>query len=152
MLLHDGGGNRAQTVAALPGMIRELRARGYQIVPVATLLGKTYDDVMPPIAPNERFWARVDATGFWLLSTVNSFIVLVFFVGDLLMSGRLVSVGALAIYDRFRRRGTDGPDMSGYRPAGRGSDSRLQRREGDRANGNGRLELGLPQPASDRHR
>ena len=116
VLLHDAGGNRAQTVAALPGIIHELRARGYQIVPVATLLGKTYADVMPPIAPNERFWARVDATGFWLLSTVNSFIVLVFFVGDLLMSGRLVSVGALAIYDRFRRRGTDGPDMSGYRP------------------------------------
>ena len=116
VLLHDAGGNRAQTVAALPGIIEGLRARGYEIVPVATLLGKTYDDVMPPIAPNERFWARVDATGFWLLSTVNSFIVLVFFVGDLLMSGRLVSVGALAIYDRFRRRGTDGPDMSGYRP------------------------------------
>jgi cellulose synthase/poly-beta-1,6-N-acetylglucosamine synthase-like glycosyltransferase/peptidoglycan/xylan/chitin deacetylase (PgdA/CDA1 family)/spore germination protein YaaH len=116
VLLHDGGGNRAQTVAALPGIIRGLRERGYQIVPVATLLGKTYADVMPPIAPNERFWARVDATGFWLLSTVNSFIVLVFFVGDLLMSGRLVSVGALAIYDRFRRRGTDGPDVSGYQP------------------------------------
>ena len=29
ILLHDGGGNRAQTVAALPGIIRELRARGY---------------------------------------------------------------------------------------------------------------------------
>ncbi len=116
VLLHDAGGNRAQTVAALPGIIEGLRARGYEIVPVATLLGKTYNDVMPPIAPNERFWARVDATGFWLLSTVNSFIVLVFFVGDLLMSGRLVFVGALAIYDRFRRRGTDGPDMSGYRP------------------------------------
>ena len=116
ILLHDGGGNRAQTVAALPGIIQGLRARGYEIVPVATLLGKTYNDVMPPIAPNERFWARVDATGFWLLSLVNSFIVLVFFVGDLLMSGRLVFVGALAIYDRFRRRGTDGPGVSIYQP------------------------------------
>ena len=71
---------------------------------------------MPPIAPNERFWARVDASGFWLLSLVNSFIVLVFFLGDLLMSGRLVSVGALAIYDRFRRRWTDRETTSGYQP------------------------------------
>jgi len=47
---------------------------------------------------------------------VNSFIVLVFFVGDLLMSGRLVSVGALAMYDRFRRRGTDHPGVSDYQP------------------------------------
>src|SRR5208337_5367971 len=77
VLLHDGGGYRAQTVAALPLIIRELRARGFEIVSVATLLGKTYNDVMPPIANNERFWARVDATGFWLLSMVNSFIVLV---------------------------------------------------------------------------
>ncbi len=116
ILLHDGGGNRAATVAALPGVIEGLRAGGYQIVPVATLLGKTYEDVMPPIAPNERFWARVDASGFWLLSLVNSFIVLVFFLGDLLMSGRLVSVGALAIYDRFRRRWTDRETTSGYQP------------------------------------
>jgi cellulose synthase/poly-beta-1,6-N-acetylglucosamine synthase-like glycosyltransferase/peptidoglycan/xylan/chitin deacetylase (PgdA/CDA1 family)/spore germination protein YaaH len=116
ILMHDGGGYRAQTVAALPGIIRELRARGFQIVPVATLLGKSYNDVMPPIAGNERFWARVDATGFWLLSMVNSFIVLVFFVGDLLMSGRLVLVGTLAIYDRFRRRGTDHAGVSAYQP------------------------------------
>ncbi len=116
ILLHDGGGNRAATVAALPGVIEGLRAGGYQIVPVATLLGKTYEDVMPPIAPNERFWARVNASGFWLLSLVNSFIVLVFFLGDLLMSGRLVSVGALAIYDRFRRRWTDRETTSGYQP------------------------------------
>ncbi|MED7952905.1 polysaccharide deacetylase family protein [Streptomyces sp. BE20] len=29
VLLHDGGGNRAQTVAALPGILRTLKARGY---------------------------------------------------------------------------------------------------------------------------
>jgi cellulose synthase/poly-beta-1,6-N-acetylglucosamine synthase-like glycosyltransferase/spore germination protein YaaH/peptidoglycan/xylan/chitin deacetylase (PgdA/CDA1 family) len=116
VLLHDGGGYRAPTVAALPMMIRELRAQGFQIVPVATLLGKTYNDVMPPIAPNERFWARVDATGFWLVDLASSFIVLVFFVGDLLMSGRLVSVGGLAMYDRFRRRGTDHAGVSDYQP------------------------------------
>ncbi len=116
VLLHDGGGFRAPTVAALPMLIRELRAQGFQIVPVATLLGKTYNDVMPPIAPNERFWARIDATGFWLVDLASSFIVLVFFVGDLLMSGRLVSVGGLAMYDRFRRRGTDHAGVSDYQP------------------------------------
>ena len=30
--LHDGGGNRSNTVAALPGMIEGLLARGYQFV------------------------------------------------------------------------------------------------------------------------
>jgi peptidoglycan/xylan/chitin deacetylase (PgdA/CDA1 family) len=38
VLLHDGGGNRAQTVAALPAIIRALRRRHYEFVMVAQLL------------------------------------------------------------------------------------------------------------------
>jgi peptidoglycan/xylan/chitin deacetylase (PgdA/CDA1 family) len=38
ILLHDGGGNRSETVAALPAIISKLRARGYQLVTVPTLL------------------------------------------------------------------------------------------------------------------
>lgn len=34
VIMHDGGGNRAQTAAALPAIIRGIRAAGYQIVPV----------------------------------------------------------------------------------------------------------------------
>jgi peptidoglycan-N-acetylglucosamine deacetylase len=34
VILHDGGGNRSQTVAALPAIIAGIRAAGYQIVPV----------------------------------------------------------------------------------------------------------------------
>jgi peptidoglycan/xylan/chitin deacetylase (PgdA/CDA1 family) len=33
VIMHDGGGNRAQTVAALPAIIRGIRMAGYQIVP-----------------------------------------------------------------------------------------------------------------------
>jgi len=32
VIMHDGGGNRRQTVAALPGVINGLRARGYSFV------------------------------------------------------------------------------------------------------------------------
>ncbi len=38
ILLHDAGGNRTQTVAALPRIIRALRARGYTLVSVPQLL------------------------------------------------------------------------------------------------------------------
>ena len=41
ILLHDGGGDRRETVRALPLIIDGLRARGYQIVPVSQLLGKS---------------------------------------------------------------------------------------------------------------
>jgi peptidoglycan-N-acetylglucosamine deacetylase len=38
ILMHDGGGNRSQTVAALPRIIHTLRARGYSFVTVTKLL------------------------------------------------------------------------------------------------------------------
>lgn len=38
ILLHDGGGNRSETVAALPVIIAQLRARGYRLVTVPRLL------------------------------------------------------------------------------------------------------------------
>lgn len=38
ILLHDGGGNRTATVAALPGIITRLKAKGYTFVTVPELL------------------------------------------------------------------------------------------------------------------
>jgi peptidoglycan-N-acetylglucosamine deacetylase len=38
ILLHDAGGNRAETVAALPIIVKRLRARGYKLVTVPRLL------------------------------------------------------------------------------------------------------------------
>ncbi len=38
ILLHDAGGDRSQTVAALPKIIAALRARGYRLVTVPQLL------------------------------------------------------------------------------------------------------------------
>lgn len=38
ILMHDGGGNRSETVAALPTLITDLRARGYRLVTVPELL------------------------------------------------------------------------------------------------------------------
>ena len=51
VLLHDGGGDRAETVRALPMIIDGIRARGYEIAPVYELLGKTRADVMAPLPP-----------------------------------------------------------------------------------------------------
>jgi peptidoglycan-N-acetylglucosamine deacetylase len=38
VIMHDGGGDRSQTIAALPAIIRGLRRRGYRLVSVPTLL------------------------------------------------------------------------------------------------------------------
>lgn len=49
ILMHDGGGNREQTVEALPGIIDSLRAQGYELVTVSELMkldGSIPEDVV----------------------------------------------------------------------------------------------------------
>jgi cellulose synthase/poly-beta-1,6-N-acetylglucosamine synthase-like glycosyltransferase/peptidoglycan/xylan/chitin deacetylase (PgdA/CDA1 family) len=104
ILLHDGGGNRSQTVAALAPIIDGIRAKGLAIVPLYELLGKTKADVMPPFTRNERWVARLDWIGFAVWDFVSRGIVWIFFVGDLLMTGRLLFIGAFAILDRMKAR------------------------------------------------
>ncbi len=104
ILLHDGGGDRAPTIAALPVLIQALRARGYEIVPVSTLLSKTRAQVMPQLTPKQRWQARADSIAFFFFAFFNHFVIYVFFVGDVLMSARLIIIGLFATIDRFRRR------------------------------------------------
>ncbi|MGA3344833.1 MAG: glycosyltransferase [Terracidiphilus sp.] len=103
ILLHDGGGDRSATVAALPMLIDTLRSHGYTIVPVSALMGKTTADVMPKITFRQYLRALPDSIAFSSLALTGKFIVLVFFLGDILMSARLLLVGVLAIIDRLRR-------------------------------------------------
>jgi peptidoglycan/xylan/chitin deacetylase (PgdA/CDA1 family) len=42
VLLHDGGGDRSQTVAALPRIIENLKSRGYHLVTITHMLGGHY--------------------------------------------------------------------------------------------------------------
>ena len=104
ILMHDGGGNRQPTVDALPVLIKALRARGYQIVPTSELLGKTRADVMPPLTRKQRWQARIDSIAFSGFAFFNHFVIAIFFVGDVLMSARLIIIGIFAIIDRFRKR------------------------------------------------
>jgi len=117
ILLHDGGGERRETAEALPLIIEGIRAKGLQIVPVHELLGKTLADVMPPIPANERWAARLNLIGFLLFDFSSKAITWIFLLGDVLMTGRLLIIGALAIYDRLRQQrfGTVG-EVSHYQP------------------------------------
>jgi cellulose synthase/poly-beta-1,6-N-acetylglucosamine synthase-like glycosyltransferase/peptidoglycan/xylan/chitin deacetylase (PgdA/CDA1 family)/spore germination protein YaaH len=104
ILMHDGGGDRSVTVATLPLLVNTLRAQGYEFVPVSELVGKTHDQVMPKLTARQRQMAIVDSIAFAGISAFNHFVIGVFFVGDILMSGRLIIIGLFAIIDRFRRR------------------------------------------------
>ncbi|MGD0902525.1 MAG: glycosyltransferase [Terracidiphilus sp.] len=114
ILLHDGGGDRSATVAALPVLIDALRARGYSIVPVSTLMGKTAAEVMPPLTFRQYLRALPDSIAFSSVAIVIKFILYVFFLGNILMSARLIVVGLFAVIERLRKpRGLASP---GYNP------------------------------------
>ncbi|MGC1452479.1 MAG: polysaccharide deacetylase family protein, partial [Candidatus Sulfotelmatobacter sp.] len=117
VLLHDGGGDRSETVRALPMIIDGIRARGYEIAPVYELLGKTRADVMAPLPAGELWAARFDRLGFWVFDAGIIGITWIFLIGDLLMTGRLIFIGAAAVYDRVHEKIFGKPaEVASYKP------------------------------------
>jgi peptidoglycan-N-acetylglucosamine deacetylase len=113
ILMHDGGGNRQPTIDALPRLIEALEARGYKIVPIHELIGQTRDQVMIPLTRRQRYLAVFDSITFFFIGFFNHFVIYVFFIGDVLMSSRLIIIGICAVIDRLRKRKNfAGPDYN----------------------------------------
>lgn len=104
VLLHDSGGDRSATIAALPRLIHELRARGFRFVPVSELAGLSRDQVMPLIPAKERVLTRSNAVTFFFLSTSGWILQWIFMIGIVLGLARLIFIGALALAQWFRSR------------------------------------------------
>ena len=102
VLLHDGGGQRDQTVAALPLIIDRLRANGYELTSVSALLGQTRAGVMMPLTFQERLVARADGLIFGIFQWARFGIATVFILGIVLVSGRALIIGILAIIEKLR--------------------------------------------------
>ena len=66
ILLHDAGGDRSQTVEALPRILDWLEARGDQVVPIGELLNIPRDDLMPLVSASSEwgFWRFVSSAAF----------------------------------------------------------------------------------------
>lgn len=106
ILLHDGGGDRSATVAALPRIIHYLRNRGDQIVLLETLLKLSREALMPPIPVDEPMESRLVAqTGLNLMQKLET-LAWTFIVGaTLLLFLRNALVAILALrHRRFQQR------------------------------------------------
>lgn len=101
LLLHDAGGDRAATVAALPRIIAQLRARGYQFVLVSDLMGRSRAQVMPPLGTWNLIGVKLAGAVFSLLRWLETAIIWIFILGIALMTGRVVVIGALAVWQRM---------------------------------------------------
>lgn len=96
ILLHDGGGDRAQTVAALPRIIDGLRARGYRFVPVSQLTGLSRDAVMPKVSGHDLLSVRADVGVFLFFGMIGYALNWLFFAVIALGIGRAIFLAVLA--------------------------------------------------------
>jgi cellulose synthase/poly-beta-1,6-N-acetylglucosamine synthase-like glycosyltransferase/peptidoglycan/xylan/chitin deacetylase (PgdA/CDA1 family)/spore germination protein YaaH len=102
ILLHDAGGDRSQTVEALPRILDWLRTRGDTVVPLSTLLGTTRDAIMPVVQNNGQSLTRlVSRTGFRVYHSIEEFLWAFMIVATALVVARTLIVIWLAY--RFKR-------------------------------------------------
>ncbi|MEY2540839.1 MAG: hypothetical protein QOI22_441 [Verrucomicrobiota bacterium] len=103
ILLHDGGGNRSQTVEALPRILDWLHRRGDTVVSLSTLLGTTRDALMPPLQKGGQSLKHlVSNTGFRIYHAIEEFLWAFMIVATALVVIRTLVVIWLAY--RFRRQ------------------------------------------------
>ncbi|MCX6107255.1 MAG: glycosyltransferase [Proteobacteria bacterium] len=97
MLLHDAGGDRSVTVAALPLLIDQFRKAGYRFTTVSGLVGRERIDVMPPLlSMTDRALAKCNKLLLWLTSGGNIMISWLFVVGIVLMTLRTLVIVIMA--------------------------------------------------------
>jgi cellulose synthase/poly-beta-1,6-N-acetylglucosamine synthase-like glycosyltransferase/spore germination protein YaaH/peptidoglycan/xylan/chitin deacetylase (PgdA/CDA1 family) len=100
VLMHDSGGDRSQTVQALPQIIDDLRARGYRLVTVAELAGMTPQQAMPQSGRNP-VELTVDRIGFGFVHGLELCMETLFIAAIALGLARLVFLAVLALWHRF---------------------------------------------------
>ena len=96
VLLHDGGGNRARTVAALPRLVNALRARGFRLVTVAQLLGARRAALEPPASGWQRIGGELFIAALAVARWLTAALTLLLLPIAALMLGRSAFVFAMA--------------------------------------------------------
>ncbi|BAH40183.1 MAG TPA: polysaccharide deacetylase [Gemmatimonas aurantiaca] len=102
VLLHDGGGDRAQTVAAVGPLIDSLRARGDTIVPLEALVDAPMQTFMPPLSPESARHRWLALGGYSAVSALEWLIVTTLTVAVSMGVVRMLLLTALAIRQRWQ--------------------------------------------------
>jgi len=104
VLLHDSGGDRSQTVAALPKIIEGLQNQGFQLVTVSSLIGVSSNDIMPPVSGTEHLVAALSNFAFIFINWVFYLLGIAFTVGIFLGISRFLFIAVLAVEQKIRNR------------------------------------------------
>ncbi len=120
LLLHDGGGDRAQTLAALPLIIADLRASGFTFASLADFLETDAATLMPPVQPDPDLPLpvnRFDMASFTLGQWGMAFLRYAFAGALVLGVGRSLLIVVFALLRRRPHRDGHRPDVTVLVPA-----------------------------------
>ncbi len=116
VLMHDGGGNRANTVAALGALIDSLRARGDTLVLLSSLAGMTHAAAMPALPTSGAAVRYSELATFGALGAFEFGMYWLFVLAVVLGMARLAIVVGLATAQRFLGRRDAESELAGYLP------------------------------------
>ena len=98
ILLHDAGGDRTQTLAALPKIIEGLKARGFAFTTVSGLMGyRTRDAMMPVVSGKDALLVGADRFTFELAYGLRTALGWLFVLALFLGVSRTLFTGAFAV-------------------------------------------------------
>ena len=104
ILLHDGGGDRTETVRLIPMLITELRKRGYTFVNVSDLMNATRDEVNPPVTKSDTLLLANDRIVFEGIYLFELFLTTAFLSAIALGTLRVLFITFMAVIGKRRER------------------------------------------------
>jgi len=116
ILLHDGGGDRSETVKLIPMLVHELQKRGKKFVRVSDLVGASRDDVNPRVTNSDTLMLASDRIVFEAMYLFEVFLTIAFISAIILGALRVFFVTTLALIARYKERRRPPFDET-YRPS-----------------------------------
>jgi cellulose synthase/poly-beta-1,6-N-acetylglucosamine synthase-like glycosyltransferase/peptidoglycan/xylan/chitin deacetylase (PgdA/CDA1 family)/spore germination protein YaaH len=110
VLLHDGGGDRSATVAAIPLIVEGLRVKGLELADPSEITGLARGELLPA-APRDGLLSGADSLVFAALSGVERILGIAFglAIGLLALRAVILAVAAPLQARRTRRAGPQPP-------------------------------------------
>lgn len=112
ILLHDAGGTtREPTIEALPRIIKTLKGRGYTFISLDKYLGKTRDELMPPVPRDKTYYVmQANLLSAEIIYFAGNFVTALFILFLILGGARLVFMLVLMLMERRKERALKNAD------------------------------------------
>ncbi len=115
ILLHDAGGNRDETIKALPRIIKYFKDKGYTFTTVADLVNETREQMMPAVPKNRSYYFvqfsyYMAEAAYWL----GHALLYLFITCIILSIGRILILAYFATKEYYAEKKQVFPEMADH--------------------------------------